>query len=790
MKLLASLRARVAALLALAILPLFILSLQVNLEARSEALRQAEERLGRIAKIVSKDEQQVVGYTKQILQIMANADDLERLDSPDCSALARRLLSTQPLFNNFGAALPSGKIVCSGMSIEGRPVSVSERPWFVEAMTYKRFTQGNRVVGKISGKIGIVFGLPILTPTGDLRGAVFTNVSLAWFDRLLASLELPPSWEAGILDKEAQILTRLPSQNTPTTQVATREQWQSLMAQPTLETQRLSLLGQDNIERITLLTPLNTTQGDIWFYISAPKAEITGPAEKIFRTQLLIFLIVALLAGSLGFWALDRSILAWARNLARTARNFGSGDLDARITEDSPIQELAELNQSFNQMADKLQTRQQQQETDSLHIAELNRLYSLLSAVNQTIVSANSRRELLRRICQIAIENGGFALAWAGFVDGDTQELAPVMHAGDAAFLHHGERPEGPSPAATAYHSGRVAVVNDIAQNPPGIWRDSAYAAGFRAAVGVPLSQREQVVGVLTLYASTPGFFDTTELRLLEEVGGDISYALDRLDSEAARQVAEARVARLNEELEQRVAQRTAALVAANQDLEAFSYSVSHDLRAPLRAISGFTQILLKRHLDALNTEGRHYLDNVALASERMSRLIDELLRYSRLGRRGITIARVDLARIVKQTLDNLGARIQSTGAQITLGELPMIQSDPTLIEQILTNLVDNALTYHLPDQPPRISIEACATPQGWTLSISDQGIGIPPEFHDKVFAVFQRLHNDEDYPGTGIGLAIVKKAVQHLGGEVQLASTPGVGTTFTIHLPDGERPA
>ena len=163
---------------------------------------------------------------------------------------------------------------------------------------------------------------------------------------------------------------------------------------------------------------------------------------------------------------------------------------------------------------------------------------------------------------------------------------------------------------------------------------------------------------------------------------------------------------------------------------------------------------------------------------------IDDLLRYSRLGRRGVKIVPVQLDSLLQHILSTRQARIQESQARIHSTHLPDVESDATLLEQILANLIDNALTYHAPEQPPVLDIRAWITPEGWQLQISDQGIGIAPEHQDKVFAVFQRLHPDETYPGTGIGLAIVRKAVQHLGGSIQLQSAPGQGSTFTLSFP------
>jgi signal transduction histidine kinase len=249
--------------------------------------------------------------------------------------------------------------------------------------------------------------------------------------------------------------------------------------------------------------------------------------------------------------------------------------------------------------------------------------------------------------------------------------------------------------------------------------------------------------------------------------------------------------ARLREELqrhavslEQRVAERTAQLQTANMDLEAFSYSVSHDLRAPLRSVSGFAEIIARRHRNSLNEEGRHYLDNIVEASARMSRLIDDLLAYARLGRTSVRRQPVSLRSLLTQIMKDLAARITETGTDFNLpNELPVIRGDPTLLSQIFINLFSNALTYHRPNVPPQVTISWRAEADQVVVGVSDNGIGIPPEHHDKIFNVFQRLHSEDDYPGTGIGLAIVKKSVELLGGRVWLESIVGQGSTFSVQL-------
>ena len=225
-------------------------------------------------------------------------------------------------------------------------------------------------------------------------------------------------------------------------------------------------------------------------------------------------------------------------------------------------------------------------------------------------------------------------------------------------------------------------------------------------------------------------------------------------------------------------------LEAANKELEAFTYSVSHDLRAPLRAISGFAQIISKRHRSSLNKEGRHYFDNIVQASAHMGTLIDDLLEYARVGRKGVQFQQVSLKDSITQVLGILSDQITEADAQISLPEeMPTIQADKTLLEQIFSNLIGNALIYHRPDVTPHITVSSQKENSHIIVTVSDNGIGIPPEFQDKIFTIFQRLHGQDEYPGTGIGLSVVKKSVKLLGGQVWVQSEEGEGSTFYVRL-------
>ena len=366
----------------------------------------------------------------------------------------------------------------------------------------------------------------------------------------------------------------------------------------------------------------------------------------------------------------------------------------------------------------------------------------------------------------------------------------------DGVHLRHGAAPSLPhaynraiagvvigprvGSCGTAAYRNQSVIVTDIGTDP--LWTDYralALSHGLQACWSMPIRSGDgRVLGTFALYYRETRAPGAADFELIERSTHLAGIAI-------ARKHAETALHDLTHKLEQRVAERTTQLVETNAELEAFSYTVSHDLRAPLRAVQGLAQALQEDYADALDTVGRDYAQRLIAAAERMDGLIQDLLAYSRLTRVDLTAETVDLDADIRRACEQLATDIVKCKATIKVQKsLPAVTAHPATLLQVVTNLIANAIKFVAPGVRPEINIRCEHRGHGVRLWVGDNGIGIEAEHQERIFRVFERLHGIENYPGTGIGLAIVRKGVERMHGASGVESSPGQGSRFWIELP------
>lgn len=316
----------------------------------------------------------------------------------------------------------------------------------------------------------------------------------------------------------------------------------------------------------------------------------------------------------------------------------------------------------------------------------------------------------------------------------------------------------------------------DVDTLPPSPETQALLASGVHVYMVVPMIAGGELIGAVS-FGGESRQFPVEQVGIATEVATQLAIAI------AQARLYE-RVKLQATELERRVEERTRELAATNQELEAFTYTVSHDLKAPLRAIEGFARVLVEDYADALDETGQRHLARIQNSASRMGLLIDDLLRYSRIERRLVERRPVALGPLLDVLCEELAAEIDARGLAITRDlTAPEVAAEAEGLREALANLLTNAIKFS-PDRGEAITVRSRQEGDSVVITVVDRGIGFDMKYHDRIFGMFERLHSQEAYPGTGVGLAIVRKVAERHGGRTWAESAPGQGSAFHIALP------
>jgi PAS domain S-box-containing protein len=457
--------------------------------------------------------------------------------------------------------------------------------------------------------------------------------------------------------------------------------------------------------------------------------------------------------------------------------------------------EAGELLGGFGTTQDITELKQAQEMLIALNkdlenrIFQRTRFYSVLAAVNAAIVRQHDQQTLFNEVCRIIVEIGGFKLAWVGLVDPATREVRPAASSGATGYLKGiriiaSDVPEGRGPTGTAIVEGRHSTNLDFEKEEKmKLWRERAREHGIRSSSAFPLRTGDQVIGALTIYSDQPRFFTVDEVALLLSLSENLSFAIAAFEVEKKRLAAVNALKTLNEDLELRVARRTAELEFSNRELEAFIYSVSHDLRAPLRHISGFSRIIAEDYADKFDEQGKDHLARIHNGAERMAQLIDDLLRLSRISRQDMAREEVDMSAMTAALVAEFREADPDRNREVTIKQQISASADRRLIKLALQNLIDNAWKFTSKTQDARIEFDAFEQEGTIVYRLRDNGVGFDPAYAGKMFLPFHRLHTESEFEGSGIGLTIVERVIHRHGGRIWAEGEPGKGATIYFTL-------
>ena len=539
---------------------------------------------------------------------------------------------------------------------------------------------------------------------------------------------------------------------------------------------------------------------------------------------------------------------------------------------------------------------------------QLNRELRAISDCNQVIVRANDEMKLFTDVCRIMCDVVGYRMAWIGTVEHDNaKSILPVAWCNDdteylkQANISWADNERGRGATGIAARTGKTDFCQDFMTETKAVpWRETALARGFRSSIAIPLfDSTGSVFAVFTIYAAKPNGFTPPEVRLLEELAGDISFGVnalrlkrERIEAEDALRISEEKYRNLfdnmtegfvvveiivndagkstdfryvevnnawtkmtgisqkdavgrtvkelfpgisaqnlidnfnkvaasgesvlfdfynddlkrwreiyayspqkdlvaytlkditdRKEVEEELRRRTTELEASNKELEAFSYSVSHDLRAPLRSITGFSAILMEDYSDRLDKAGKEYLHKIQDSGEKMGQLIDDLLKLARVTRVEMNCGEVNLTSMVEKIVEELAISSPKRKVMVSIAPNLKVYADINLLNQAMENLLSNAWKYTSKTTKPQIEVGSTVHEGKQAFFVRDNGVGFDMAYSNKLFQPFQRLHTGTEFSGTGIGLSIVQRVIRRHGGQIWAEAEVGKGATFYFTL-------
>jgi len=719
-----SLRFRLVVLVLFAVIPAFGMIVYNALEERQQEKERAGEDALRLTQIVAAQQGSVIEGARQLFVGLAQAPQVLAGDVAACRSYLAGVNSLETEYIAISLATLEGDIACSSVELDG-PVNIRDREYVQRMLQTRQFTTGEYIIARGGLDVPTLpFAYPVTNQTGEITGILVSGLNLTWLNSFAAQTDLPEGTALSIVDRNGVLLVRYPD---PAGFVGNVIPESSALDEVAANGEAVvESSGLDGVSRLYAFAPLNAGDGTgayvrVGFATSSLYASLN---ERLIR-NLSLLAAVALLALLAAWFGGDWFVLRGVRALVGASSRLGGGDLQARTGLEHNQGEVGQLARAFDEMSEALERRERERHAAEAALRETEERFRLLvEGVNDYAI--------------LMLDPRGLVMSWnvgAERLKGYTAEEIIGQHF--SRFY-----PEEDVQRGKPEHELRTAAEEGRYENEG--WRVRRDGSRFWANV------------IITPVRDAAG-----HLRGFSKITKDITE----------RKQAEERLKRTMEDLGR-----------SNAELEQFAYVASHDLQEPLRMVGNYTQLLARRYAGKLGSDADDFINYAVDGAKRMQTLINDLLAFSRVGRRGKELAPTDAEAVLQRTLRDLSPAVADAHAQITHDPLPVVQADCGQLGQLFQNLIGNAIKFHGAG-PPQIHVSARRDGNGYVFSVADTGIGIAPEYFDTIFVIFQRLHDREQYSGTGIGLAMCKKIVERHGGRIWVESEPEKGTTFYFTL-------
>jgi signal transduction histidine kinase len=792
-----SLQVRFPLLILLAVLPGIGLTWYIGLEQRQRALANAKVDALQLVGLTAANQRQLFETERQLLGIIAQFPEMLGHDAAACHVRLADLRRAYPRYANLTVVTADGETLCSALPFTP-PVSVAQRSWFQRVTRSRAFAVGDYQVGTITGKATINVALPILGEAQQIQAIVTAALELSWLNQRLEDAQPLEGTTLSVIDRTGTIVAYYPDGDRWSGKAAPQVPLvRTVLAQGEGTAEHADL---DGVVRLFAFRPLVGSGSHASLYVCAgiSKAPAFAEADGFFVRSLIALGAVALLVVAVEWAGAEWLILRPITALVKVAGQIATGDLSVRAGLSYRRGELGQLARAFDDMAQALATRQ----VDALRAeAALQRAVErleLMHKIDRALIAEESPEAIAGAALPPLRELLGVPRAIVNLFDLAAGEVEWLAAAGRRRVrlgpgVRYSIRLMGD---VEALRRGEPQII-DVHALPPSPEVDALLASGVQVYMVVPMIVGGELIGGLS-FGGAPGPFPTEQVSIAQEAAMQFAIAI-------AQARLHERVKRQAEDLERRVHERTqelstaqtalkhtnselmqltSMLHTANQELEAFSYSVSHDLRSPLQSINTFSQMLLEDYGDTLDAQGLDYLQRIRRATRRMAELIDAFLQLARIARVELARTPLDLTALARMIAAELRRQEPGRAVEFIVAEGLITSADERLLGVVLENLLGNAWKFTAKRDQARIEVGSVTQPDGeLVFFVRDNGAGFDMTDAPRLFGAFERLHPMSDFPGTGIGLATVQRVIRRHGGRIWAEGAVGQGATFYFTL-------